>query len=74
MVFIPFLADLYALFAFLEMVLIPFLADLYAPELLTSLVSFSPALVTQYAAFETTELAFDFAALAVVLALFLADL
>ena len=52
-----FLAESYALFAFLEILLIPFLADLYAPELLTSLVSFSPALVSLYSALDLTEFA-----------------
>ena len=68
-----FLAELYALFAFLEMLLIPFLADLYAPELLTSLVSFSPALVSLYSALDLTEFALLRTSAAVGI-LFLADL
>ena len=54
MLLISFLADLYA-----------FLADLYAPELLTSLVSFSPALVSLYSALDLTEFAFALAAFTV---------
>ena len=53
MLLIPFLADLYA-----------FLADLYAPELLTSLVNFSPALVSLYSALDLTAFAFALAAFA----------